>query len=128
MKMLKYKVMNEKNIQKYSFPCRGCTMQNRKEKWYGFLASIEDDLNRSIDNSYLTLEFEPTNKYDPNAIRVVVRGEIFGTAGYVGREFTGDVKSILDKCESYRLDMADEKEAGQGTITLILSWSAKNKK
>ena len=43
------------------FPCRGCTMGNRENLWYGYTSSISGELNRSIDNSYLTLEEEYEN-------------------------------------------------------------------
>lgn len=111
----------------FKFVCRGCTMmERRKTTWNGFVASMSNDqINQKRDNSYLTLEEEPGNAHDPNAIQIVCRGEVFGTMGYVGREFTLPVKDILSKCKSYRVDMADWKQAGQKEISLILTWSEK---
>ena len=116
--------LNQEGYEYFRFVCRGCTMRGREDVWTGFVSSIWDDLNRSIDNSYLSLEEEPTNRYDPNAVQVVCRGEFFGTVGYVGKEFTPDVKEILGKCSAYRVDMIDENEAGQKEVRLLLTWKA----
>ena len=108
--------------QYFQFIGRGCTMRNREEIWKGFRSSIWDQFNRDLDNSYLSLEEEPGNTYDPNAIQVVCRGEFFGTMGYVGKEFTAKVKEILDTCASYRVDMVDEEEVGRREVNLLLTW------
>lgn len=130
--ILSYTEKNDMEVKTIDIECRGCAIRKREEKWDGYLSSIGRlaDLNHSIsgmydrvhDNSYLTLEEEPDNEYDPNAIQVVVRGEFFGTAGYIGREYTKQVKEILDRCNAYRLDMKDESECGNNTIHLVLSW------
>lgn len=112
----------EKPEQSMEIICRGCTMRGREDIWQGFVSSIADKLNREIDNSYLVFEEEPSNQYDPNAIMVVCRGEFFGTVGYVGKEYTGTVKEILDKCSSYRIDMKNEEDVGKREICLVVSW------
>ena len=99
-------------------------MRGREDLWTGFLSSISDAMNRSIDNSYLSLEEEPSNRYDPNAVQVVCRGEFFGTMGYVGKEFATAVKEILAKCSAYRIDMIDESDVGQREVRLVLTWKA----
>lgn len=123
--ILNYKNVDE-NCNTANFICRGCTMRGRERIWDGYFSSIAELYNREIDNSYLTLEEEPDNKYDPNAIMVVCRGEFFGTVGYVGREYTAEVKKILDDCDSYRVDMADENEIGNKEMTLTLTWKGEN--
>lgn len=101
--------------------CRGCTItQTREDIWRGFCSSNSVHFP---DNSYMTLEEEPENPYDPNAVMVVCRGEFFGTMGYVGREFTEKVKTVLEECASYRLDIIDENDVGRREITLLLTWS-----
>ena len=90
----------------------GDALCETKNKWHGFVSSIFDPLNRSIDNSYLTLEEEPDNEYDPNAVMVVCRGKFFGTMGYVGREYTAKIKQFFNECELYRVDMEDKEEVG----------------
>lgn len=112
----------EEGLHYLQFMCRGCTMMNRKNLWHGFTSSIAGKANWEIDNSYLSLEEEPSNIYDPNAIMVVCRGEFFGTVGYVGKEYTTEIKEILNKCISYRIDMVDESMAGEKEIALILTW------
>lgn len=110
--------------ERLRFPCRGCTMRNREEIWHGFVSSISEQHNRDCDNSYLTLEEEPSNLYDPNAVMVVCRGEFFGTVGYVAKEHATKVKDILSRCSAYRVDMLDESQAGQKNVTLVLTWKA----
>lgn len=114
--------INQKGYRYFEFLCRGCTIKYRKQIWAGFVSSMDDPINKAIDNSYLTLEEEPSNEYDPNAVMVVCRGEFFGTVGYVGKEFTADVKDILAKCVEYRVDMLNEKYAGEKEIRLLLTW------
>lgn len=106
----------------FEFICRGCSLSFRKNIWYGFTSSLNDPLNRSQDNSYLMLVEELDNKYDPNAIMILCRGEFFGTVGYVGREFTSQVKEILKECFDYRVDMVDESKVGEKEIPLLLTW------
>lgn len=113
----------EKAEQSMEIICRGCTMRGRDNIWQGFVSSIADTMNREIDNSYLVFKEEPSNQYDPNAIMVVCRGEFFGTVGYVGREYTGKVKELLEICKKYRVDMIDESEVGKSEIHLIVYWS-----
>lgn len=116
---------DDPGYNRLAFVCRGCTMmESRRYTWAGFVGSMADDpINQNTDNSYLTLEEEPGNIHDPNAVQVVCRGEHFGTMGYVGREFTLQVKEILSKCKSYRVDMADWSQGGQKEVDLILTWA-----
>ena len=117
--------MNSDNVyEQLQFVCRGCTMmQYRRNIWNGWNSSMVDDpMNIEIDNSYFTLEEELDNKYDPNAVMVVCKGEFFGTAGYIGREYTQHVKDVLRKCGAYRIDVVNNNEIGQNEITLVLSW------
>lgn len=102
--------------------CRGCSMRNREELWGNFKSSIYNVYDREIDNSFLFFEEEPDNQYDPNAIMVVVKGEFFGTVGYVGKEYTASVKDVLNTCKEYRIDMVDEKEVGNREIRLLIQW------
>lgn len=125
--ILKYpgKIVDGKEIsglEYFKFQCRGCTIGNRELLWNNYINSIigwgEED------NSYFIFEDEPENKFDPNAIKVVVRGEFFGTAGYVGREYTAEVKQILQKCSLYRIDIFSGKP-GDREITLMVRWKKK---
>lgn len=116
--------LEQEGYEYFHFVCRGCTMRGREDLWNGFCSSIGNELNRSIDNSFLSLEEEPSNRYDPNAVQVVCRGEFFGTMGYVGKEFAPGVKEILEKCSAYRVDMINATEAGQREVRLLLTWKA----
>lgn len=115
--------LNKDGYNYFHFVCRGCSFQNRQRIWNGFCSSITGKVNKEIDNSYITLEEEPNNEYDPNAVMVVCRGEFFGTMGYVGKEYTEKIKKILNECTSYRIDMVDEKEAGQSQINVVMTWN-----
>lgn len=114
--------LNHSGFNYFSFICRGCTMRERDIKWHNFLSSISDRYNRQTDNSYLTFEEEPNNMHDPQAITVLCRGEEFGTMGYVGREFTSQIKEILNNCKFYRIDMVDESKTISKEIELIVTW------
>lgn len=118
--------IDQEGYDYFYFVCRGCTMRNRQSIWEGYCSSMSDPYNKEIDNSYLSLEEEPTNTYDPNAILVVCRGEFFGNMGYVGKEFTGEIKKILEECQTYRVDMVDIKERGQREVHLVLTWKKKD--
>lgn len=111
------------DIQAIEFVCRGCTMRDRDLVWESFFSSIGGQIDREHDNSCLTLEEEPSNHYDPDAVMVVSRGEIFGTVGYVGREYTGKVKEILGKCKLYRVDVANPEEGIDREMRLLLRWT-----
>ena len=102
--------------------CRGCSLRNRPTVLGGYISSISNTHNRLIDNSYLTFKEEPDNKFAPNAILVVVRGEVFGTIGYVGKEFTAKVKDVLNKCSNCRIDMVDKEELGKKEVRLVVHW------
>ena len=114
----------EKAENQIDIVCRGCTMRGRESVWRGYVSSIAEPYNRAINNSYLTFEEEPENRYDPNAVKIVCRGEFFGTAGYVGREFTGAVKKLLSSCTEYRVEMPDTREAGNSEIHLVVFWNS----
>ena len=111
------------DIQAIEFVCRGCTMRDRDLVWESFFSSIGGQIDSEHDNSYLTLEEEPSNPYDPDAVMVVSRGEIFGIVGYVGREYTGKVKEILRKCKLYRVDVANPEEGIDREMRLLLRWT-----
>lgn len=99
--------------------CRGCTIGDRKHLWYGLKTSNAD----TDGNTYLTFEPEPTNPHDSNAVKVVFRGELFGTAGYVGKEYTAEVKEILASSDKYVIELDDEKQIGNREITLKVRWN-----
>lgn len=98
--------------------CRGCTIGDRKDLWYGFKSSNTDFPN----NTYMIFEPEPTNVHDPNAVKVVFKGEMFGTAGYVGKEFTSEVKTIIVNSAKYTIGLADETQIGSRELSLIVRW------
>lgn len=120
--LLSYKDAQKGKYKQLSFMCRGCAIRGRECIWQGLDSSTAEKSDRENDNSYMTLEAEPENLYDPNAIKVVCRGEFFGTMGYVGREYTGVVKAVLDSCKCYRLDVADMQMIGKREVNLILTW------
>lgn len=106
-------------LQKYEFVCRGNNIGRRKELLYSFLSSISSDINFSINNSYLFFETEPNNPHDSNAIAILCGGEIFGTIGYVGKDYTKDIKQILDNSKSYKIEFSED-DIGKDSIFMTL--------
>lgn len=103
------------------FTCRGCSVQGRERIWRGFVNSCSAG---GEDNSYLTLEAEPTNTYDSNAVKVVCRGEFFGVVGYVAKEQAAEVKRVLAGCKRYHVVMVNVDSVGDREISLILTWTS----
>lgn len=97
-------------------------MHQREYIWSSYRGSINSDYDRENDNSYIIFEEEPDNDYDPNAIKIVIKGEHFGTAGYVGKEYTKQIKEILNKCDKYRVDLKSLDDIGQREMTAIMKW------
>jgi hypothetical protein len=71
-----------------------------------FIAGVQfrprDEINRAVKQlevgGELTLEREPTNKYDPNAVKILFIEED-GTEfflGYVPKKFSSEVSALLD--------------------------------
>ena len=113
--ILRYKNLTGEE-KEYEFIVRGCTIRHRDEIWIMYINSVGGNWEKENDNSYLIFEDEP------DAIMTVVKGEHFGTAGYVGKEFTGDIKKILSECELYRIDLKDEEEVGNKEMTLVMRY------
>jgi hypothetical protein len=70
------------------------------------------------------LQREPTNKFDPNAIRVVING---ATVGYVPRAETSDLQSLLQRAESQGLSIVvparvywSSQDGGMGSVSYDL--------
>lgn len=104
-------------IESAEFTCRGCAFRNRANVLNNYIASISSDINFKSNNSYLFFETEPDNKYDDKAIMIVCGGEIFGTVGYVGREFIDEVHKILDSCDEYRIEF-NPADIGTNDMTM----------
>jgi len=79
--------MEKENLSQYSdqyyFGIKGLQVKSYQKK-------LED----CVVYDQVTLKKEPHNKYDPNAIKVVSPS---GLIGYVPRDETDEVKSIIDK-------------------------------
>ncbi len=82
-------------VQTMNIVCRGCTMRNRDRLWLNFVSSVNSE---GVDNSYIVLVEEPSNKHDKNAVYLQCKGAFYGQMGYVAKELALEVKSILSKC------------------------------
>lgn len=108
------------NLDTLNIVLRGFKMRHREYVLESFLSSISA---HNPDNSYLIFEEEPDNEYDPNAMRVISKGEIFGTIAYVGKEFAPTVKEIVSKCDRYRICFEkDDIDYEKGVISALLFW------
>lgn len=106
---------------------RGCDKGNHRAKLWKEIARWNGlkpgELN--YRNSYVELQAEPENAHDANAIKVLIRGEAFGTLGYVGREFTDDVRRYADeKCKhlgDLAVEVVNPDDFGKGEIAVAIS-------
>ena len=79
--------------------CRGWNMfENRARNLREAAACESLQASQGYRNSWLTLHEDKKNRYDPNAIELLVRGEAFGNAGYIAREQTGAVRKLAELC------------------------------
>lgn len=110
--------MTKNDTNTFRFECVGCFVKARKDRLVGYVASN----GAGEENSYLTLKKEPSNPYDPNAIAVLVKGEYYGTVGYVGKDYIQEVKSIIKKHKHYKLDMANRSDYELDRIPMVITW------
>ena len=114
--------ISAENVNHFDFVGRGCSFREREQLLNNYKSSIHNKLNRSIDNSYILLEEEPDNRYDPNAVLLLCKGEFFGTLCYVGRKYTEEIKNILNTCKQYRVDLKNRNAAVRSEMTFVISW------
>lgn len=106
---------------------RGCDKGNHRAKLWKEIARWNGlkpgELN--YRNSHIELQAEPENAYDAKAIKVLCRGEAVGTLGYVGREFTDDVRCYADEKGKHLRDLVVEvvnpDDFGKAVITVAIS-------
>lgn len=97
-----------KSIRIIDFVCHDCNSKNRRNVWKMLLPC----------ESVLTFVENKDNTDDSNAIKVVARGDYFGTAGFVGEEFAENIRKSLARCEGYKIDMIDQREIGNRDMHL----------
>ena len=68
---------------------------------------IEMSVN-GAQNSVITIEREPQNQYDPNAIKVLADGK---QIGYIGKDFSGILAPMIDN--EFRRFTAVVKDCGE---------------
>lgn len=79
--------------------CRGWDIfENRARNLREAAACESLQASQGYHNSWLTLHEDKKNKYDPNAIELLVRGEAFGNAGYIAKEQTEAVRKLAELC------------------------------
>ena len=79
--------------------CRGWDIfENRARNLREAAACESLQASQGYHNSWLTLHEDKKNKYDPNAIELLVRGETFGNAGYIAKEQTEAVRKLAELC------------------------------
>lgn len=129
VKMNDYRFLNVMPADKKStknpcieFPCRGIYYGDRGEA----LHNLRMRSKAIREKAYLYLEREPYNEYDKNAILVMCGGSIKGEIGYVGKEYTREVRQIAENCESYLLEIARSKHTDETEeLILRLQWIPK---
>lgn len=88
-------------------PCRYGYHKDRLYLVEELEVAMENSVPGKRNNTYLVLEKEPTNWNDSKAIKVWVRGKVFGHLGYVGRQFCDSVHEIFDKITDIELHSID---------------------
>lgn len=88
-------------MQKFIWKVNGTTFR---------LANVEKVANQidSNKNVLVTLEEEPTNPYDPNAIKVLMNGEF---VGYVPKDST----AIMNEVSKYAVVLHSVRKYGGGS-------------
>ena len=99
------------------FVARGCSF--RRECWHNLLGSV----GQQIENSYIQLIPEPDNEYDPNAILLMARGEVFGKLGYVAKHQTNTIHKILSIASNYYIEIPEVKDKNFKDILLTIHWN-----
>lgn len=76
---------------------RGCTYNEERIRLWHEVARWKDEEPGSPDyrTSYIELKADRNNRYDPNAIRLLCRGEAFGLLGFVAKEETDAIRALL---------------------------------
>lgn len=65
---------------------RGCAFgEDMTARWREVEACQRRDAVQGYMNTYAQLKPEPKNKFDPQAIEVLARGEFFGHMGYIAK-------------------------------------------
>lgn len=76
-------------------------------------------------SSHIQLMSEPKNEHDPNAIKVLCKGEAYGKLGYVAKERTSDVRALsaLSGVPIGELDctIANNGDVGWRTVHIIIT-------
>jgi len=75
---------------------RGCAFgEDMTARWREVEACQRRDAVQGYMNTYdAQLKPEPKNKFDPQAIEVLARGEFFGHMGYIAKEQTDAVRAL----------------------------------
>ena len=74
---------------------RGCAFgEDMTARWREVEVCQRRDAVQGYMNTYAQLKPEPKNKFDPQAIEVLARGEFFGHMGYIAKEQTDAVRAL----------------------------------
>jgi hypothetical protein len=62
-----------------------------------FRPNYKEAVKKIEEGDAATLEAEPTNKFDPNAVKIVCKGFFIG---YVPKKFSSDISAFLEYAEN----------------------------
>lgn len=85
----------EKPMKEFAAPVRGGYYRIKENP------AIEDIILNLTTDQPVTLLREPDNRYDENAIIVMVEADPAANIGYVGKEFAAEIAPLLDADLSY---------------------------
>ena len=103
---------------------RGCSMNEWRAQNLRQSAECESpNAPQGYGNTYLTLKEDKRNKYDPDAIELLAKGEFFGNAGFVGKEQTKTVRALAELCgvrvKDLGVAVADKSALGEREVPII---------
>ena len=107
---------------------RGCNLgrypEERISKWREVARCASPIAPAGYRNSYMQLKPDPKNKFAPDAIEVLCRGEAFGQMGFVAKEMTENVRLFAEKTKTDIIDLnvaiANVEDIGWKSIPLLL--------
>lgn len=104
---------------------RGCALgDDMVQRWREVEACQHRSAPQGYMNSYAQLKAEPKNRYDPNAIEILARGEEFGHMGYIAKEQTAAVRRLAEYADVDLCDitvfMSCSDDVGFKTVRLLL--------
>lgn len=117
--------ISDRPTKKKYLRCLGCDVMGRRGMWKDLISELRNNKRYGKDiQSNLYFRVEESGNRSTESLHVHVEGpQLHGQMGYLTREDTSSVLSILkDGCE-FRLDVADYNRVGEREIPLVMTYT-----